>query len=37
MHYLLLYVGVCVMDLQICVIRPWDTLACCWDVKQPRN
>ena len=18
-------------------IRPWDTLACCWDVKQPRN
>ena len=18
-------------------IRPWDTLACCWDVKQPAN
>ena len=18
-------------------IRPWDTLACCWDVKQPTN
>ena len=18
-------------------IRPWDTLACCWDVKQPSN
>ena len=18
-------------------IRPWDTLACCWDIKQPAN
>ena len=18
-------------------IRPWDTLACCWDVKQPTD
>ena len=18
-------------------IRPWDTLACCWDIKQPNN
>ena len=22
---------------KIVQIRPWDTLACCWDVKQPTN
>ena len=22
---------------KIVQIRPWDTLACCWDIKQPTN
>ena len=38
--------GMFVLQLQISVwqhvklseqIRPWDTLECCWDVKQPTN
>ena len=29
-------VGVCSIKLSV-QIRPWDTLACCWDVKQPTN
>ena len=25
------------LDTPLCIVRPWDTLACCWDFKQPAN
>ena len=29
------YLSVAALSIEL--IHPWDTLACCWDVKQPTN